>query len=79
VPKATAVDDLEGRYSVWPLVDVQSLWLSNPVFETTEGNLETIAARIIGNAPQRHPFHRDLPVNSERYHHGSRVITEQRL
>jgi hypothetical protein len=79
VPKATAIDDLEGRYSTWALVDVQSLGLSDPVFETTEGNLKTIASRIIGDAQQRHPFRRDLPVDGKRRGHGPRVVAGQGL
>jgi hypothetical protein len=79
VPKATAVDDLEGRYSAWPLVNVQSLGLSDPVFETTEGNLETISPWIIGNAQQRHPFRRNLPADGERRGHGSQVVSGQGL
>ncbi len=37
VPKPPVVGNLEGRYSAQTLVDVQGLWLSNPVFETAEG------------------------------------------
>ena len=79
VPKATAVDDLEGRYSAWPVVDVQGLGISDPVFETTEGNLETISPRIIGDAQQRHPFRRNLPVDGERRGHGAQIVARQSL
>jgi hypothetical protein len=48
--EAPPVDNLAGRYSARTLVDVQGLWLSNPLFETTEGNVETIAPRIVGEA-----------------------------
>ena len=51
VPKATSVDYLESRHSVWPLVHVQEPRRADPVFETLKGNVEKVAPRIIGDAP----------------------------